>query len=477
MPSILFEDIDLVNAQGVHIPHAYVGVRNGCIDYVGTQAPNSVHAKDACEVLNKETQPETRIGVVSGEVYGQEGELLTDDASVRRDAYDEHYDGRGKILMPGLYNAHSHVPMTLLRGRGEGLPLDRWLNEAIFPFEALISDEAAYYATILGIAEMARFGVVSCSDMYYHSDARIKAVLETGFKCNVGHSVLCFDPEKCYEDLPEAQLNRRLVADYHGAGNNRVLIDYNLHAEYTSTEKVVRGLAEAAQADGVRMQVHVSETASEVQACKERHDGKTPVAYLADCGLFEVPTTAAHCVWLEGNDVELLAEKGVFVATNPASNAKLGSGIADVLRLREVGVTVALGTDGVASNNNQNMFADMYLLALLQRAMQHTPVGLTPADVVSIATRNGALSQGRNDCGDIAVGMRADLIVLDADTPWMQPLSDAVSNVVYAAQGSDVVLTMIDGTVVYRDGKYCTLDVQRALFEVRAACDAIKAQL
>lgn len=431
--SILFEHIDLIDGTGVHTPHAYVGVRNGRIDYVGTQAP---------------PQP-----------------------------YDEHYDGCDKILMPGLYNAHTHVPMTLLRGRGEGLPLDRWLNEAIFPFEDLLTDEAVYYASLLGIAEMMRFGVVSCSDMYFHSDAIVKAVLDSGFKGNVTNCITCFDPEKVYEDTSDAAINRHLLANYHGAHDGRVLVDYSLHAEYTSTEKMTRTLVEAAQAAGVRMQVHVSETASEVQGCKERHNGKTPVAYLADCGLFDVPTTAAHCVWLEGDDLAILADKGVFVATNPASNAKLGSGIADVLAMREAGITVALGTDGVASNNNHNMFADMYLLALMQRAANHSPEGLTPAQVIEIATRNGALSQGRSDCGDVAVGMRADLVVLDAHVPWMQPAPDVVGNVVYAAQGSDVVLTMIDGQVVYRADSYLTLDVERALFEVRAACDAITAQL
>ena len=432
MGSLLFEDISVVDGAGALTEHAYVGVRDGRIDYVGGAAPQG--------------------------------------------AYDERYAGAGKVLMPGLYNAHSHVPMTLLRGRGENLPLDRWLNESIFPFEALISDEDAYWATLLGIAEMARFGVVAFSDMYYHSDARAKAVLESGIKCNLGHSVLCFD-DSAYEDLPAAAVNRHLVEELHGAGDGRLLVDYNLHAEYTSTERVARGLADAAREAHVRMQVHVSETASEVEACKERHGGLTPVAYLAECGLFDVPTTAAHCVWLEGDDAEILADRGVYVATNPASNAKLGSGIADVAGLQRAGVTLCLGTDGVASNNNHNMFQDLYLLALMQRAGDHTPFGLSAPELIGIATRNGALSQGREDCGDIKAGNRADLIVLDADCPWMEPAGDVVNNLIYAAQGSDVVLTMVDGQVIYRDGAYPTIDVERAISETRAARAAIEAQL
>ena len=225
------------------------------------------------------------------------------------------------------------------------------------------------------------------------------------------------------------------------------------------------------------MQVHVAETASEVEGCKERHAGKTPVEYLADCGLFDVPATAAHCVWLTENDRRILAEKKVFVATCPASNAKLGSGIAQVRAMLEAGITVALGTDGVASNNAHNMFRDMYLLALMERAHNHTPLGLTSSEIIQIATRNGALSQGREDCGDVKVGNRADLVVLASDAPWMVPCDDLTGALVYSAQGSDVVLTMVDGKVLYKDGMYTTIDIERALAEVTASRKRIMAQL
>lgn len=425
------------------MPHAYVGVQDNVINYLGTSHPDTLHNDE------------------SGQTY----------------SYDETFDGRGKLLMPGLYNAHSHAPMTLLRGMGENMPLDRWLNDAIFPFEALMTDEDAYFATLAGIAEMLRFGVVSCTDMYYHSEARARAVIESGAKCNLGHSVLDFDPDISYDQIPESAKNKELVAEFHGAANGRLLVDYNLHAEYTSTEKVARGLAQAAKEQGVRMQVHVCETASEVQGCKERHNGMTPVEYLAECGIFDVPTTAAHCVWLAEHDRSILAEKGVFVATCPASNAKLGSGIASVVAMREAGITVALGTDGVASNNNHNMFKDIYLLALMERAQKANPLGLSSSDLIQIATRNGALSQGRTDCGNIAVGNKADLIVLDIDTPWMKPVDDLVGALIYSAQGSDVVLTMVDGEVLYKNGEYLTIDVERALSEVQASRKRILAQL
>lgn len=433
MSSMLFADIDLVNEKGIHTPHAYVGVTGDRIDYVGT------------------TKPEA--------------------------AYDSVYNGNGKVLMPALYNAHSHLPMVLMRGCGENLPLDRWLNEAIFPVEEHLTEDYSYAAMLLGIAESLRFGVVSFTDMYYNSDARARAALESGVKLNVGHSILNSDETAHFHDLPEYSVDKQLIRHYNEAGNGRIKVDFNLHAEYTSTRPVAEEVAQAAKEAGLRIQVHASETKDEVRGCKERHDGMTPIAYLADCGILDVPATVAHCVWLEQDDYRILAEKGAFVATCPASNAKLGSGIADVLGMRKAGITVALGTDGVASNNNHNMFKDMYLLAMMQRAQLCTPVALSAAEIIEIATRNGALSQGRDDCGLIAPGAKADLIVLATDTPWFQPVDSLVSNLVYSAQGSDVVLTMVDGSVLYRDGEFLSIDVEKAIADTCAASKAMMAQI
>lgn len=201
------------------------------------------------------------------------------------------------------------------------------------------------------------------------------------------------------------------------------------------------------------------------------------MAYLKKCGLFDVPTTAAHCVWLDDDDYRILSESNVFVATCPASNAKLGSGIADVLAMKKAGIVVSLGTDGVASNNNHNMFKDLYLLALMQRAKDSNPRGLSSSELIEIATRSGAFSQGRDDCGMIQVGARADLIVLDIDTPWMTPVDSMSSNLVYSAEGSDVVLTMVDGSVLYKEGDYLSIDIERMKYEVIRSREAIVSKL
>lgn len=429
---MLFSDIGVITDQFCYKPHAYVGVADGRIAYVGDERP----AQD----------------------------------------FGEIYDGRGKVLMPGMVNAHSHAPMTLMRGYAENLALDDWLQTMIFPFEAQMREEEVYPATLLAIAEMLRFGTTSFSDMYYFNDARARAVLESGIKCNLCHTVIDFAGTP-YQDLKDAAENARLIREYHGQNNGRLLIDMGLHAEYTSNPTTVQTFAAATHEAGLRVQVHVSETEKEVAECKERHEGRTPVAYLADMGLFDNPTTAAHCVWLEGDDYALLAEKGVTVASNPVSNAKLGSGIADLPGMQKAGITVAIGTDSVASNNNLNLFQDMTMLGLAARARWCTPVGVSAAELLQMATRNGALSQGRSDTGCIAEGMRADLIVLNADVPWMQPVCDMATNLVYSAQGSDVVLTMVDGQVLYRDGVWPTIDVERAIAETAAARERVLARL
>ncbi len=430
---MLFADIGVIDEDFAYRAHQWVGVRDELIEYVGDQAPEN--AADFGEV----------------------------------------YDGADRLLMPGMYNAHAHAPMTLLRGWGEALPLQAWLNDRIFPFEAKMTGEDNYWGTLLACAEMLRYGTVSFSDMYYHAEDRFRAVGEAGCKMNMGETLIAFE-EKPYSDYPLCAENKHLVEKFHGAHDGRFLVDGVLHAEYTSNELTATGLAQAAKEAGVRMQVHVSETASEVADCKERHDGMTPVAYLAHIGLFDVPTTAAHCVWLEDDDYAILCQYGVTVATNPVSNCKLGSGFAPVGRMLAEGIPVALGTDGCASNNNHDMFQDLYVLALTAKGSTQDPTCVTPAQALHMATRAGALSQGRDDCGLIAEGMRADLCVLDTSGPSWTPATDMLANVVYAGHGGDVRLTMVDGRVLYRDGAWPTIDVERAKAETAAATARIAAE-
>ena len=424
---MLFADIDILDEHFRVQSHRWVGVRDGVIAFVGDAAPAPEEAA----------------------------------------AFGEVYDGRGKLLMPALYNAHAHSPMTLLRGFAENLPLQRWLEEKCFPFEAKMTAEDCYWGTVLACAEMARYGVVSFSDMYYASEGRCRAVLEAGMKANMCEGLVAFE-DKPYAEYPIAAQMEALVRDWHGAGEGRICIDYNIHSEYLSCERVCRDISDIVRETGLRLHIHLSETEKEVRECRERHDDLTPVAYFDSLGLFEVPVTAAHCVWVDDADLDILQAHGVFVANNPASNMKLGSGFAPIPEMLRRGIPVCLGSDGMASNNNHNLFHDMYLQALIYKGSTLDPTAVTPQQALAAATRTGALSQGRDDCGALACGMRADVCVLDTTGPQWCPAPDPVYNIVYAGAGSDVVLTMCDGRVIYRDGTWPTIDVECAKSECTA---------
>jgi 5-methylthioadenosine/S-adenosylhomocysteine deaminase len=278
-------------------------------------------------------------------------------------------------------------------------------------------------------------------------------------------------------DLPAFHECKALYEEYHGAGDGRVKVDMSLHAEYTSTPKIVEQLADYTKEIGAAMHVHVSETREEQEACKERHGGQTPVEYMASRGLFDTRTTAAHCVWLTDSDMDILAEKGVTVASCPISNMKLASGVCDVPGLLAKGVNVAIGTDSDASNNSLNFIEEMKFFALANKCVKLDPTLITPVETIHAATTAGARSQGRDDCGAIRVGARADLIVLDLAVPNMRPVHNIANNIVYSASGSDVLLTMVDGKTLYAGGVYKTIDIERVLFEADRATGQILGKL
>lgn len=428
---MLFEHIDYLDENFEVKKDAFIGVKDGKIAYIGTEKPE--------------------------------------------EDFGEIYNGKHGLMMSGFVNAHSHAPMTLLRGYGENLPLDRWLNEKIFPFEDKLTDNAIAASTTLACAEMIRFGTVSFSDMYFFSQTMAKSILDSGMKCNLSRGLTVFSDQD-YEQLEAYKDNVDLLKNYQNAGNGRLKIDLCIHGEYTTTPKVVEALAKHAKSENVNVHIHLSETKKEHEECKQRH-GKTPAKYFADLGLFDQPTTAAHCVWVEDEDIELFKKYGVTVACNPVSNMKLASGFAPIPKMLEKGVNIALGTDGCASNNNLNIMQDLYLFALLYKGVTGDPTVVTPKQALMAATLNGFKSQGRMDSGKIAVGQKADIIVINTDVPNMYPATDIACNLVYAAQGNDIKLTMVDGKVLYKDGEYLTIDIEKAKAQTQMHTDAILQQL
>ncbi len=387
------------------------------------------------------------------------------------------YDGRGKIALPGFFNLHSHVPMTLLRGYGEGLPLHRWLREKMFPFEALMTREDIYWGAMLGIAEMLASGAVSFSDMYIGKDAVLRAVDESGIKANLSCGTMPgvgsqarFADDQSYAGT---QLLRRGAAACAGG---RIVADLAIHAEYTSDAPVVRDVADFAKENNMRIQLHLSETQKEHEECKASR-GMTPAAWFDSLGVFGAPVTAAHGVWIEGDDFDILARGGATVAHNPSSNLKLGSGVAPVKEMLARGVRVGIGTDGAGSNNNLNLLEEVTLAGLLHKGVNHDPLLLGTAQLMQLACKNGALAQGRADCGELKPGNRADIVVYDLDRPHTRPVFDALANVLYAANAGDVALTMVDGKVLYKDGCYNTIDIERVKHQADEAAARIAAAL
>lgn len=378
--------------------------------------------------------------------------------------FDREVDGRGMLLCPGLYNAHCHSPMTLFRGYGEDLPLDRWLRERIFPAEDLLTPERVRAGAMLAIAEMVRGGIVSFTDMYFFTDTIAECVIETGVKANIGRAVMAFDPDVDMRNDVRMREAAALAEAYHGAAGGRVRVDMAIHAEYTNNQKSAAYVAEYARARGLGIQLHLSETEKEHQECIARH-GRTPAEFFDALGVFDVPVTAAHCVWVSDGDIELMAARGVTAVHNPSSNLKLGSGVMPLRKLLDAGVNVALGTDGAASNNTLDLFKELHLAAILHKGVNRRPEGTRAAEIWRMATRNGALSQGRPDCGTLEVGARADLILVDLESLNNLPAYDFYGTLVYSAGGADVALTMADGRILYERGEYKTLDVEFVKYE------------
>lgn len=387
----------------------------------------------------------------------------------------EVYDGKNRLMMPGFYNTHAHSPMCLMRGYGENMNLQDWLFKRIFPFEDKLTGNAVYWSTLLTMAESLKFGIVSTSDMYYFLDDMVRAVAESGAKNNISRGITnpMGEPIDQLASIPE-MID---AAKYNGYADGRIVIDASLHAEYTSNPETARKVAELAKGLGLRMQVHVSETKSEHEECKARRNGMTPVQYLAECGILDVPATCAHCVWIEGDDYRILKEKGATVATNPVSNLKLASGICDVNELIKNGINVGIGTDSVASNNNLSFFEEMKTMGLLAKVKHMDPTLITPEQTLYMATRGGALSQGREDCGYIGEGAKADFILLRTDTPNMNPVHNMLNNIVLSATDADIVMTAVDGKILYKDGEFTTIDIEKTVSEVDKAAKDILARL
>ncbi len=377
---------------------------------------------------------------------------------------EEVVEGRGMVALPGLVNAHTHVAMTLLRGLASDRPLDEWLRE-IWRVEARMGPEDVLDGARLGILEMLLSGTTTFSDMYFHEDSVARAALESGVRAVLSYGMIDApgwerDPDKTVKELREAE---RFIEEWHMAGGGRIKTAVGPHAPYTCSEELLRASAELARSRGLRLHIHLSETRREVEELSERA-GERPPSYLNSLGVLGPNVLAAHGVWLDREEISLLASKGASVVHCPASNLKLASGIAPIADMLREGVNVALGTDGPASNDSLDMFREMRLAALLQRGSRLDSRALTSWDVLRMATVNGARALGLVDeIGTLEAGKRADLILVDLRKPHLSTHRDPVSALVFSATGDDVDTVIIDGRVIVRARRVMTMDAREVV--------------
>lgn len=370
-------------------------------------------------------------------------------------------DGRDHLCLPGLINCHTHAAMTLLRSFADDLPLMHWLEKKIWPVEARLTGDDVYWGTLLAIIEMIESGTTTFSDMYFFMERTAEAVKVSGMRACLSRG-LVGTGDSAEQGLEES---RELLEKWQGAAGGRISVWLGPHAPYTCPPDYLDRVLSLAGDYRAGIHIHVAETRDEVTRIA-RDYGKTPVAYLAERGVFQFPVLAAHCVHLSGEDMAALAEAGVAVAHNPESNMKLASGIAPVPELMAAGVTVGIGTDGASSNNNLDMFEEMRTAALLHKVNENDPLVLTASQVMAMATRDGARALRLEDLGLLKPGYKADLIMVDLHQAHLYPRNNLVAHMVYSVQASDVNTVIIDGRIVMEERKILTVDKERVFQEV-----------
>jgi len=386
----------------------------------------------------------------------------------------ETIDASGCLVMPGLINAHTHLPMVLFRGLADDLPLMTWLNDHIFPAEGrFINRDTVYAGSLLAIAEMILSGTTTFCDGYFFEGSVARAAIAAGMRGVVAQGFIDFPTpdRKPSKDVRTAAVD--FVERWQGRSD---LITPALicHSPYTCSPETLRTVKDVARLKGVSFLIHLSETSEEVEMILGRY-GKRPARHLHDLDLLDERTVAAHCIWLDEEEIELMAAGRVKVVHDPESNMKLSAGIAPVPAMIKRGIVVGLGTDGAASNNNLDLIGEMGMTAKLHKVSSEDPTVLEAAKVVEMATIGGARVLGLSDrIGSIEPGKCADLILIDLNRPHLTPLYNPYSHLVYTVAGADVTTSIIAGRVVMKDRRLCFVDLPEAMKEVRKIAGVIR---
>lgn len=387
--------------------------------------------------------------IIEGELHTDGGKISYIGAENGADGFDREINLDGNVIIPGFKNAHTHGAMTFLRSFADDLPLNDWLYNQVFPHEAKLTEEAIYVFTQLANMEYLTSGITSSFDMYFKLDSYAKANVDMGFRTVLCGSINDFGGT--VEGIEE---------EYNKFNSYNPLISYQLgfHAEYTTKRETLEGMARLSQKYKAPVYTHNSETKAEVEGCRERY-GISPTQLFDKLGMLEYGGGGFHCVWLDERDMEIFRDKKLWAVTNPSSNLKLASGIAPLTAMRRAGITrFAIGTDGAASNNCLDMFREMFLVTALQKVSEEDAAACPAFEVLEMATKGGALAMGLDNCDVLSEGKCADFAVIDLKQPNMQPVHNIAKNLVYAGSKQNVRMTVIDGKILYENGKFTTVD-------------------
>ncbi len=367
---------------------------------------------------------------------------------------DKVIDGQDRLVIPGLINCHTHSYMAFMRNVADDLSFMDWLFGTIDPIEQQMTDEDTYWGACLAIIEMIKSGTTCFNDMQMNIHQTTRAVKESGMRAVISRGLIGSGHDEA------GQMRLRQAYEERDAAKDCDRLSFMLgpHAPYTCDDGFMRVVSEEAKKNGMRIHVHLSESVSEIEQIREKY-GLTPIEMADRNGLFDVPAIAAHCVQVTDEDIAILKGKKVSVVTNPASNMKLGNGFAPIGKMVEMGVNVCLGTDGAASNNSLNMFRELGLLTLIHKGVNKTPQCISAREGFRIATINGAKALGlEEETGSIEAGKKADLAILDLNTPSLTPRNNLIAGLSYSANGSEVETVIIDGKIVMEDRKVLTMD-------------------
>ena len=386
----------------------------------------------------------------------------------------EQINTAGSIVIPGLINTHGHAPMVLYRGLADDLRLQEWLEKYIFPAEAkTVSREMVRAGTRLAALEMIQSGTTAWADMYYFEEEIARVTKAAGMRGVLGQTIIQFPVADAKTPKEGLARNEAFIKEF--AKDDLIVPAVAPHAPYTLDAKDLLASRALATKYGVPLIIHVAETEIELTNSKKAHSGMTPVAYLQSIGFWGPRTLANHMVWADAADIKLLASHRIGVSHNPESNMKLASGIAPVPEMLAAGVTVGLGTDGAASNNDLDMFEAMRFAALLHKVKTGDPQAVPATTALELATIQGARALGlEKQIGSLETGKRADLVIVSTAGARMTPMYDPVSHLVYAARGDDVRTVMVNGRVLMRDRKMLTLNEAAVLAEARKFADAVR---